>query len=131
MLIIASARYLIVQHALGQWSARSSTHARVGVCNCANARRRNRSHGPPNAWAFSEKKATKRASCCFGGEAALRQDHAPISNPTGSTSGFWQNLHGHLTTPNIDPTKVTKSMLLRAEPFSLTYSGGIIQSTRR
>ena len=30
-------------------------------------------------------------------EAALRQDHAPISNPTGSTSGFWQNHHGHLT----------------------------------
>ena len=30
-------------------------------------------------------------------EAALRQDHAPISNPTGSTMGFWQNHHGHLT----------------------------------
>ena len=26
--------------------------------------------------------------------------------------------------PNIDPAKVTKSMLLRAEPFSLAYSGG-------
>ena len=30
-------------------------------------------------------------------EAALCQDHAPISNPTGSTSGFWQIHHGHLT----------------------------------
>ena len=44
---------------------------------------------------------------------------------------FGKSITDILQTPNIDPTKVTKSMLLRAEPFSLAYSGGIIQSTRR
>ena len=44
---------------------------------------------------------------------------------------FGKTITDILQTPHIDPTKVTKSMLLRAEPFSLTYSGGIIQSTRR
>jgi hypothetical protein len=44
---------------------------------------------------------------------------------------FGKTITDILQTPNIDPAKVTKSMLLRAEPFSLTYSWGIIQSTRR
>ena len=44
---------------------------------------------------------------------------------------FGKTIMDILQTPNIDPAEVTKSMLLRAEPFSLTYSEGIIQSTHR
>ena len=44
---------------------------------------------------------------------------------------FGKTITDILNTSHIDPAKITKSMLLRAEPFSLTYSRGIIQSMRR
>lgn len=56
-----------------------------------------------------------------------------VKSPTTEVvlRAFGNTISDILQQPDIDHAEITKGMLLKADPFSLTYSEGIIQSIRK